>query len=137
MDHENMPSVNSIRVYLSHNIVSWNMSVASDQDEQYAKFLAAADYLSSKLKIDHAKITNHRGDNRAFSRYSSTVEGDEYTFRFSFSIIRRRGKIGHVLASVSIYYNCASARFDVDDDITEKKLWQLSVPMGRLGDLLV
>lgn len=88
------------------------------QDEQYNKFLTATSHISSKLKIDPAKVTKNRGEHRAGSFYYSTGEGDENTFCFWFTADRKDDEINRVLASVEIYYNEFSARFEVNDDIT-------------------
>lgn len=96
------------------------MGAISEHDEQYAEFLTVARYLASELNINPKKITNDRIDSRINSYYASIGEGDKYAFIFQFNVFRKRGKIYQVVVSVNIHYNCFSARFDVNDDITAK-----------------
>lgn len=97
-----------------------DMDTINEYDEQYAQFLTAAHRLASELNTNTEKIVNNRIDSRTNSYYSSTGEGDEYTFFFEFNVLRSRGKILSVFTSVIIYYNCFSAYFDISEDITAK-----------------
>lgn len=96
------------------------ISTHNERDEQYDQFLTATDYLSAKLNIIPTSVTKYKAEHRTHSSYLSIGEGDKYTFCFWFTAFREDDKIDQVLASVSIQYNCFSACFVVQEDITEK-----------------